>query len=117
MHSIRLLSVVALAASLAAQNVPAQNAPGSGPSVTSPSLQRTRAVWFVQSENPVGAEVGFLWQPLPWNDAVSKAWEAPPGTRIALGYDAWAALETFTQLEFGKVEVKAGSWYAMLEKD
>jgi hypothetical protein len=106
------LCVVALATSLAAQNAPAP-----GPSITSPSLQRTRAVWFVQSENPVGAEVGFAWQPLPWDDAVTKAWEAAPGTRIALGHDVWAALETFTQLEFGKVEVKPGSWYAMLEKD
>jgi hypothetical protein len=112
MHSIHLLSVIALATSLAAQN-----APGPGSSTTSPSLNRTRAVWFVQSENPVSAEVGFCWQPLPWNDAAGKAWEGAPGTRIALGYDAWAALETFTALEFGKVEVKAGSWYAMLEKD
>jgi hypothetical protein len=112
MHSIHLLSVVALAASLAAQNAPA-----AVPSINSPSLNRTRAVWFVQSENPVGAEVGFAWQPLPWDAAAVKAWDAAPGTRIALGNDAWAALETFTDLEFGKVEVKAGSWYAMLEKD
>src|SRR5262245_42831633 len=117
MHSIHLLSVVALATSLAAQNAPGQNARGSGPSIELPSLNRTRAVWFVQSENPVGAEVGFCWQPLPWNDAAEKAWAAAPGTRIALGYDAWAALETFTKLEFGKVEVEPGSWYAMLEKD
>ncbi|HZN39676.1 MAG TPA: DUF2911 domain-containing protein [Planctomycetota bacterium] len=112
MHPIHFLSVVALATSLAAQN-----APGSGSSITSPSLHRTRAVWFVQSENPVGAEVGFAWQPLPWDDSASKAWQAAPGTRFALGHDAWAALETFTELEFGKVEVKAGNYYAMLEKD
>src|SRR5262245_15156389 len=112
MQPLHVLSAVALATSLAAQT-----APPAGAWITSPSLLRTRAVWFVQGENPVGAEVGFAWQPLPWNESATKAWEAAPGTRIALGHDAWAALETFTELEFGKVGVKAGSWYAMLEKD
>ena len=112
MQPLHVLSVVALATSLAAQTAPAAGSP-----ITSPSLHRTRAVWFVQSENPVGAEVGFCWQPLPWDDAASKAWDGASGTRIALGHDVWAALETFTELEFGKVEVKPGSWYAMLEKD
>lgn len=85
--------------------------------ISSPTLQRTRAVWFVQSENPVGAEVGFAWEPLPWNDAAAKAWDGAPGTRLPLGNEAWAALETFTELAFGKVEVKAGNYYALLEKD
>lgn len=105
MRALSLLVLPALATSLLAQ------------AVTSTSLQRTRAVWFVQSENPIGAEVGFAWEPLPWSDAASKAWDGAPGTRIALGSDAWAALETFTDLEFGKVEVKAGNYYAMLDKD
>ncbi len=102
-----LLVLPALATSLLAQ----------APAITATSLQRTRAVWFVQSENPIGAEVGFAWEPLPWNDAAAKAWDGAPGTRLPLGNEAWAALETFTELEFGKVEVKAGNYYALIEKD
>jgi hypothetical protein len=87
------------------------------PEITSPSVVRTRAVWFVQSENPIGAEVGFAHSAAAWDDATEKACaDAKPGTRLALGGDVWAALETFTDLQFGAVAVKAGNYYAVLEK-
>lgn len=98
----RLLSPLVAAASatvLVAQALPVEDAP----------LQRTRAVWFVQNDNPIGAEVGFRWQALPCDDL-------PKNGRVPLAFAAWAALETFTDLRFGKVEVEAGEYYTTLER-
>lgn len=98
----RLLSplvAVATAAVAVAQALPVEDAP----------LQRTRAVWFVQNDNPIGAEVGFRWQALPCDDL-------PKNGRVPLAFAAWAALETFTDLRFGKVEVEAGEYYVTLER-
>ncbi len=84
--------------------------------VTAPRVVRTRAVWFVDGENPIGAEVGFAGEQAPAADA-AKIWnDAKPGTRIALGTATWAALETFTDLKFGAVAVEAGNYYALLER-
>lgn len=86
------------------------------PTVTTPDLARTRAVWFVDGENPIGAEVGFAYERVAITDA-GKAWtDAKPGTRIGLGAATWAALETFTDLKFGGVAVKAGNYYVVLER-
>lgn len=87
------------------------------PTISTPTFHRARAVWFVQDTNPVGAEVGFGVEELAWTKDTEKAFAgASPGTRIALGSSMWAALETFSELKFGKVEVKAGNHYAVLAK-
>ena len=93
------------------------SAAAQAPTITSPAVHRTRTVWFVENENPIGAEVGFAHEALAWTDETGKAFAgAKPGTRIALGAAVWAALETFTDLKFGDVAVKAGNHYAVLEK-
>jgi hypothetical protein len=90
---------------------------GQAPTITDPAVVRTRAVWFVESQNPIGAEVGFAHAAAPANEAIAKVWtDAKPGTRIALGTASWAALETFTELKFGSVAVKAGNYYCVLER-
>lgn len=81
-----------------------------------PFLQRARAVWFTEGQNPIGAEVGVSFEPLPWNDKTKAAWAAAPGTRIALSTKVWAEFATFTELRFGDVVVKGGSYYAVLER-
>ena len=81
-----------------------------------PFLQRARSVWFTEGQNPIGAEVGISFEPLPWNDDTKAAWAAAPGTRIALSGKAWAEFATFTELRFGGVVVKSGTYYAVLER-
>jgi hypothetical protein len=112
-HHVRAAAVLALAA------VPLLDAAltAQAPVITAPQLQRTRAVWFVQTDNPVGAEVALRWEALPWTDSTAKAWDGPAGTRLPLGENAWAMLETFTELVFGKVAVKAGAHCVVLDKD
>lgn len=91
--------------------------PAQAPSVTSPTVVRTRAVWFVESENPIGAEVGFAHDKITADAAVTQTLgDTKPGARIALGKEFWPALETFTDLKFGNVAVKAGNYYAVLER-
>ena len=105
-----LLLLFLLALPLAAQT----------PRVVSFPLERTRAVWFVQADNPVGAEVGFAWEKLPWNDRAALAWDLASreaSTRVALTGFAWPALETFTELTFGTVRVKPGGYYVVLDRD
>jgi hypothetical protein len=90
---------------------------GQTPFISDPAVSRTRAVWFVESENPIGAEVGFAHAASPAGETTAKAWsDAKPGARLALGTAAWAALETFTNLEFGSTAVKAGNYYCVLER-
>ena len=101
-----------LAATLLAVTLPAQ-----APTITSPNFQRTRTVWFVQQQNPIGAEVCFGAEELAWDKNTEKSFTAAkPGTRLALSAAVWAALESFTDLKFGDVAVKAGTHYAVLEK-
>lgn len=83
---------------------------------SAPALQRTRAVWFGQSENPIAAEIGLSFEALPWDAAAKKAWDGPAGTRLPLAHAAWAELATFTDLTFGKTAVKGGAYYVVLEK-
>ena len=91
--------------------------PAQAPNITSPTVVRTRAVWFVEGENPIGAEVGFAHDKTPADATVSQTLaDAKPGARIALGTTFWPALETFTDLKFGNVAVKAGNYYAVLER-
>lgn len=87
------------------------------PTITEPTIQRTRTVWFVQDANPVGAEVGFAAEAIAWDAANDKTFASGKnGSRIALGATTWAELATFTDLKFGKSAVKAGNHYAVLEK-
>src|SRR5262245_48245855 len=108
MHRLPLAAATALlAATVLAQQ----------PSVTNPAWQRARAVWFTQSNNPVGAELCLGMAQLPFDDAAkAHVADAKPGERIALGGD-WATLDTFTGLEFDDVKVPKGSYYLALEKD
>ncbi len=107
----------AAAAFLLALPLSAQTATVTAPTITAPTFHRTRTVWFVQDTNPIGAEVGFGAEDLAWTKDAEKAFaSASPGTRIALGTTMWAALETFSDLEFGKTKVKAGNHYAVLAK-
>src|SRR5262245_44869802 len=108
MHRLPLAAATALlAAAVLAQQ----------PSVTNPAWQRARAVWFTQSNNPVGAELCLGMAEVPFDDDAKKRLDdAKPGERIALGGD-WATLDTFTGLEFGDVKVPKGDYYLALEKD
>lgn len=107
MSRLRFAALLFVAAPLAAQ----------APTITQPTFHRTRTIWFVEGNNPIGAEVGFAAEELAWSKEIEQAFtNASPGARIALGASMWAALETFTDLKFGKVEVKAGNHYAVLEK-
>ena len=88
------------------------------PTITQPSWQRARAIWFGQSSKPtIAAEVGIGHETLAWNVDTAKAWdEADKGQRLPLATAAWATLDTFTDLQFDQVPVKAGNYYAVLEK-
>lgn len=84
--------------------------------ISQPAMQRTRAVWFVQADKPIAAEIGLSFEALPWNDAVNQLWTGAVGTRLPLANGAWAELATFTDLVFGKTTVKGGAYYVVLEK-
>lgn len=105
MRHILLLALASAAAMLPGQSV--ENVS---------TLQRARAVWFGEGENPIEAEVGISFEARPWDEAAKSAWTAGPGTRLALAGTAWAEFATFTDLQFGAVQVKKGSYYAVIER-
>lgn len=79
--------------------------------------QRTRAVWFVEGANPVGAEVCIGTQAAAWTDAVDAAFtNAAAGDRIPLGNAGWATLDTFTTVRCGDSRIGKGCHYLALER-
>jgi hypothetical protein len=105
---------LALAASAIAQD-PATRAGNNA--ITAPAWTRARAVWFSQSPNPVAAELCVGAAAAPWDDAARKAVEhASAGSRVALGNDGWATLDTFTGCSCSGTKVRQGCYYLMLER-
>jgi hypothetical protein len=113
-RSILPLLLPVLLATVAAAQKPA-------PVISAPDLQRSRAVWFVQAENPVGAEVCVAFEPMPLDPASAKLLDAKVpggkvGDRVPLGAATWATLDSCTDLDFAGVSLKAGHYPLALER-
>jgi hypothetical protein len=92
------------------------------PEISAPDLQRSRAVWFVQAENPVGAEVCVAFEAVALDPANAKLLDAKLpdkgklGDRVSLGAATWATLDSCTDLDFAGVPLKAGHYPLALER-
>lgn len=87
------------------------------PDPSRPAWQRTRAIWFGNEATPtIAAELGFGWEALPFDEAATRAWtDAKAGDRLPLGITLWPTFETFTEVRFDAIDVRAGQYYVALE--
>src|ERR1043165_4790299 len=74
--------------------------------ISAPTWTRARAVWFGQGANPVAAALCVGAGAGAWADAARKSFErAAAGSRVAVGNEGWASLDSFNGFASGGAKV------------
>ncbi|HLQ37985.1 MAG TPA: DUF2911 domain-containing protein [Planctomycetota bacterium] len=108
--ALRTPSLGCILAALATAQQPA-------PTVDTPPWQRARAVFFVQSDNPVGAEACVGYEALAWDQASRLLVDgAKTGDRVGLGRAGCATFDTISEVDFAGTKIKPDDYFIALER-